>query len=75
MKRDILNKNDINSKLTSQIEEIKQSHINQSEIVEYLQRMQYELGTQPAKCCKCCSKMISEKKHETDLEQLKSLSA
>jgi hypothetical protein len=48
MKRDIDNKNDINSDLTSQIEEIKQSHINQSEIVEYLQRMQYELGSQPA---------------------------
>ena len=44
MKRDIDNKNDINNNLSSQIEEIKQSQIDQSEIVEYLQKMQYELG-------------------------------
>ena len=75
MKRDIDNKNDINSNLTSQIEEIKQSQIDQSEIIEYLQKMQYELGLKPAKCCKCCSKFKAEKKHETDIEQLKSLSA
>ena len=68
MKRDIDNKNDINSNLNSQIEEIKQSQIDQSEIVECLQKMQYELGLKPAKCCKCCSKLIAEKKYETDVE-------
>ncbi len=39
MKREINNKNDTITTLTSQVEEIKQSHLNQSEIVEYMQRI------------------------------------
>jgi hypothetical protein len=38
LKREINNKNDTISTLASQIEEIKQSHLNKSEIVEYLQK-------------------------------------
>ena len=71
MKRDIDNKNDINNNLSSQIEEIKQSYINQNEIVEYLHKMQHELGSKPANCCKCCSKQISQKKFDDDIKELK----
>ncbi len=56
MKREINNKNDTITTLTSQVEEIKQSHLNQSEIVEYMQRIISELEAHPAKCCQCCSK-------------------
>jgi hypothetical protein len=61
MKREVNNKNDTITSLTSQVEEIKQSHLNQSEILEYMQRIISELEAHPAKCCQCCSKKEQKK--------------
>ncbi len=60
MKREINNKSDTMTSLTSQLEEIKQSHLNQSEIVEYMQKIISQLEAHPAKCCQCCSKKKEE---------------